>query len=527
MFPNFAAQQSYNTNQIGGTPSAVLHLFSPRLFSDQGKRPIAYQFNAHFTDQAIDAVYHRATTNSGSRIDTLVANPNFMGAMIPQAMPDHLIRMEQLSFFWTFMLIINNDKMGLGGLVRSVADNMQLVYGYFLEEPINPVHHLGHLTINPNAQMIITHKTMVNRHSSVGAYGTHQRLDTMYDIDVVPTQPLAALANMPLAAMRPEDLYNKISLGGGGEFTIMHDESQLMHVMNQPLEMYSKLAVPKQNIKKILDASADALASINASVFEGSALQSLQADAYDDLIRQNLSDGARGIETGLSVHRLYTLGTIMEKYNPKINPVNLPYHQPYDIQNQAEGSAKNVFASMLATVLPAMMADFVLARICFRYNSHANALEIQGVDPITAMSEEELRKRVNAFIFRMQSELFPIMVQAHGDFDLQINCDCCNVTHINLNFLSDSFKSPEIFEVPTLLGGFNNPLIGSANIIQHNTTELGSFLNTVNEDSRDVPLSQYDRQSYNRSLDNYDQKLPNTLRDEDDGFSTSSYRWQV
>lgn len=508
MFQNTAMPQLAN-NAFGGTSSAVLHLFSPRMFSNQGKRPLAYKFDGNFVDVAVDAVSHKAASQNGIRIDALVRNPNYMGALLPTFMPDHTINMQPLAHLWTFMLIVNNDKTGSGGITRAMSDNLQLYYGYFMDEPVNPLSHMGRLTINPNAALMITHKTIVNKSSQTGAYGVAARLDTVADIDVVPTQSMAALTNADIVSMLPEHLYSNVAADVNNNIVIMHDESRLFSNMNGPLDVHSRMMVPRNNIKKVLDSVADAQSSIQAYSFEGSRID-LGYDTFNGLVEQNLQDTARTVDLGLPTNMLLTFNSIMQRYNPKINRIDLPHQPRYHIQDQNVGSAKNVFSSMLATILPVIMADFVLAQISFRYNSYVNqgegAFEWYGIAPITPMPEVELKQRINSLMFRLKSEIFSILKLQHGDFDLNINCDSTSVTYINLNFYSDTVASPEIYEVPTLLGGFNNSLVGTTAMADSNSQQIGGFINILQGNDRDIPLGNYDMSAYNNALEAHDKQ---------------------
>jgi hypothetical protein len=503
MFHNQTIQQLGN-NQMGGTGSAVMHLFSPRAFSNQGKRPVAYKFDGNFLDRAVDAVSHKATSQGGGRINALISDPRMMGSIIPTITPDHMLNMEHMANFWTFMLIVNNDKTGPGGLVRQMADNLKLYYGFFLEEPCNAIMHMGRLTINPNAKMVVTHATVVNKTSHVNAWGTGQRWDSMADIDIIPSQMMGHMSDKPTTSMRPEDLFQNVFTDPmSGQVGIMHDESKLLTNMGSSLDINSRLSVPKNNIKKVLDAVADSTMSMQASQFDGPMID-LGTDTFTDLLGMNLRDGASAHDIGLPTNVVLTLEHVVQRYRPTFNRIDLPHHPQYLAGDQSIGSARNVFCSMLASVLPAIMADFILAQIGFRYNSHMDAMQIDGVAPITPLPQEELKKRVEAFIFRLKSEIFPILKHQHGDFELSINCDCTSVTHINLNFFADSVASPEIFEVPTLLGGFNNPLIGSVGMADYNSTELGAFVDILHGNDRDVPLGAHDMSAQTRGLIAYD-----------------------
>jgi len=504
----------FNT-PITHQPTAMLWIFSPRFYSHQAKRPLMYSFNNQFVDIAEEAVAQRTTGQHTAKLDALVRNPHVMSALQPSYMPDHFIDTSLLSNNWTFMLITTNDKTNFSGITHQMADNQHLYYGYFVGEPVNPLNHFGQVTPNPNAQLIITHKTLLNKTGSFGGYGQHPRLDMTADLDILYPRLVAPISRSPdmtgalTSLMRPEELYANVATGPGGEVTIMYDANMQLHHMEEPAQINAALSIPRYNIRKILDSVADAQQSLSNASFENSNQAAIHRDSYDALLAQNLMDGGRLLDQGHPVRAVLFLGALLERYRPKVEVIKQDHMPHYDPIDQMTGSHRNVFASMLAMIIPSMMVEVMLADITFTYDSHA------GGDPrlvdgailagLTEFHPQELRARTLAFLTRLRLEIFPILVLNHGDFALTMHCTCGGVTSINLNFYSDSIASREIFEVPTILGGFNTPMVGTANAFDQNARELSALINGLSDTDRDTPnLSHYDQAQLGRGLLTYD-----------------------
>ena len=497
---------------VGSTASAILWIIAPRLYSAQAKRPMIYNFGAEFVGRAEDAVSRMAENNGRLKVDILTSSPALMcQTMTPSSEPSHVLDMRHLSTMWTFMLVVNNDKVGPGGIVRAMSDCQHLYYGMFLEEPFNPNNHMGRQTFNPNAVLLITHKTLINKNTTIGAYGNDQRVDIMADFDVVhPTMiNTISMNDTGMALLRPEDLYQ--STTDDRDMTVMYNSSSLLEHQGDPLPINSTFSVPRHNVYKVLSGVADARGMMEAETAAGRVLHFNQ-DSYRTLVDENIRDTVRQHDiTGLRTNTPITLGSLISRYNPKCEIVQqdaMPHYNPID---QSVISGRNIFATMLTSVVPAMMSEFALADISFRYDSYNNVFELnEGSSPasLTPMSQADLMQRVRGFIFRMTHEILPIPKLNHGDYVLFMSCTCCGVTHINLNFLDSTIKTADVFEVPTVLGGFNSSMIGNSTVFHNNARELTTLINSlVNNDTDRAPLGQFDHASLERSLKSYDQTL--------------------
>jgi hypothetical protein len=519
--------QGVPTNPLTSTMSAVLWIISPRQYSQQVKRPLRYNFNGGMIDVADSAVAKMAEQNNPMGIRSLISSPVWLSSMFPDAQ-GHTIDMRPLAPKWTFMLMVNNDKSGPGGQIRMMSDNQHLYYGFFVEEPCNINMHMGRQSFNHNAMMIITHKTLINKTSMLSGWGQKSQYDVMSDVDIIHPMLMGSLTTMPTTLLRPEDLY--LNITDDPEPVVMQSTSALLEQQQDPLMVTANLSVPRSNLEKILGAVAGARGSINADIHSGTSNSlALGRDSFRQIVETNLLDNCRTNEMGLSAGSSITLGGVIQRYNPKIETARQDYNPRYDPIDQSTTSARNIFASMLTTTVPALMMEFKLIEISFHYDSYTGAFQLFEETPpatIVVMSDAERQGCVNGFIYRLTAEILPILKMNHGDFHLNMNCSSGGVTHINLNFFDDAISSNEVFEVPTIFGGLNSSLLGGAPTFDNNAREIHGLISGLVEThtDRQPPLGFYNEDRFSHALNLYDQGLPDTTLPV---VIPSSNRWQV
>jgi hypothetical protein len=334
----------------------------------------------------------------------------------------------------------------------------------------------------------------------------------MSDTDILYPSIMGGLIQSPVSLLLPEKLYQSTS--DGADTYVMLSESNLIEQQGDPLQISSSLSVPRHNMNKILSSVAEARGSMNAAMAAGEhGLLDLRDGAMRSMIETSLQDNCNLQVTGLEPNRSFTLGSIMHRYNPRIEVAQQDLTPRYDPIDQSVVNARNIFSSMLTTVVPAMMVDFKLIEIAFYYDSHHNFLRLfEEPSPATIvpMSDEARKYQVNGFIHRLTTEVLPILKMNHGDFRLKMNCSSGGVTHINLNFLDDTTSTNEVFEVPTIFGGLNTSLVGAAAVFEHNAREIQGLISSLTENHEDLqpPLGIYNDERLSQNLLAYDQTVP-------------------
>ena len=508
MFPEVPLIGVQNTIR-DDRPSAVLWIISPRLYSNQVKRPMLYTFDGRFVNAAEEAVARMSEQHDKKKIEILTTTPAWLNNAVQfSGMISHNLDMSRMGMMWTFVLIVNNDKTNSGGIVRYMSDCQHLYSGVFLDEPINPVLHMGRQTINPNAQAIITHKTLINKHSALGSFGHERRVSVQSDLDVIHPRMIATLdmKGSGLSMIRPEDLYPNTT--DGLDPIIMHSPESLLHNQSDPIRMTSNLAVPRYNLTTILNGVAAARSSMSAADMTGR-MTRLNVGSYREQIEANIQDKVTLHDTtGLQTNTPITLGTIMNIYSPKYDIVIQDQTPRYSPMEQYVTSAQTIFSTMLTSTVPPLLADFALAEISFRYDSYNDTFEMnEGIQPapLSPMHDNEIIARVRGFRHRMLTEILPIPKITRGDYVLYMTCTCFGVTTININFLDDNIHSPELFEVPTIMGGFNSSMIGDDVTFANNAREVSMLVGSlVGTDSDQPNFGLYEERRIDRALLSYD-----------------------
>lgn len=499
---------------LGGMSANALWIFSPRVFSQQAKRPLLYQFKPWFVDAADEAVSRMSEQHNASQIHKLTTTPEYLTSIFASARPDYMVDMRGISTNYTFMLVTINDKVGPGGSMQALSDTQHLYYGYFIGEPFNPNHHFGRTTYNPDSVMIITHKTTINKASTYGGRGPQTQLHNMSDLDVIHPRLFCPIVQESTSLLRPEDLY--ASTTDGPNPVVMHPEAALLERQGDPISVASKLSIPRDNLRQVLNAVAMTKGAINAEIASGGfATTALGQDSYRTGIEQHLQDNAGRLPgTGMSVNGAVTLGGIVHRYNPTISPVQVDRAPRYNPADQTTTSSKNAFSSMLTTIIPAVMSEFLLLEIGFYYESHTDALQLyDSAATLSPMGTADMQQKINGFLHRLKSDIFPILRLSHGEFVLSLQCSCGGISHINLNFLDDMTINKDVFEVPTILGGLNSPMIGTIASFDHNAVEISKLIGCLADrdtDQKQDRLGHYDQQRFNTSLIGFDQTMTGT-----------------
>ncbi|CAK9253463.1 unnamed protein product [Sphagnum jensenii] len=460
-------------------------------------------------DAAEDAISKRALKSDGTGILSLTTNPMYLGGMIPQANVDHTLNMRVMDDCWTFLLIVTNDTEGPGALQRRMSDHQDIYTGYFIGEPTNPHYH-GQMTLNDNAQMIVTHRTAVGKTTVVGSYGAVRNTIAMNDFDVVYPKAYLAQSDTPTSLLRPSDLSECIlsdydgwtGLDSYGHETskdslFLPDPRSQLDQLDGPVNIPSRIGVPRTNIAGVMDSIASAKRIIQVEATSGRAIMNFGRDALYDLTKDNLkqNDTCRP-EAGLKTDMVLSLGGIIQKYHldsSRINILRQGRTPEYDPINQNTQSTRNVFSAMLAGIIPAIMVELLISEVTFVYDSHVKLFNFGShYAMLTPIPENEARQRLEGFRMRLEAETFPILA-TRGDFSLNMACSCGGTTAVVLNFYDES-RTPEVYEVPTIFGGMNNMLVGSGNSFKRNAAELGQFIKIVagGDTDKPAPLSEYD-----------------------------------
>lgn len=475
---------------------AFLYLISPTKFSDQANRSLIYRFDGNFLSKVNSAIESASSSMSGINLHRAVTDTDILTSAVPSANSIFKTDLNRLSDFWTFIMVVNND------IDPSIKTNIyntnrkRVIYnGLCLDEPVSML--TGTPTPNLRTPFLILHKTIAEQVRTAGPTGGQESTKVFSDVDVIPGKTLQSMATVltkepsnNLYMMRPKELADTATLSSDGSvMTTLGDFSSIGR-MDQSITVNSRLSVPRYNlyhlVKGISDVRANMMMDSGSGGLQPPAL--LGHDTISDRISENLIDTtALAHKVGLDPNTYVTFGEILEKYNPKILPISIPKSQMYGTIDQSIISGSNQYSALLSSVIPSVLANNALSLFVFSYSSFADrsgqfgdGMMIHKADPLIQISNEELEWRVRSVKNTLRNEVFPVLIAGRGDFELNASCSCNGITTINLNFMDDT-ASDAIYEIPNILGGFNNNLIGSHSITDYNSTNIAKLINILTD----------------------------------------------
>ena len=499
---------------------AVLYIFSPRPFSPQVRRSLMYKFHDRFVNAASDML-HRGGP-SPSKIRSLLADPSTYDVAMPCDVDNGITRMDYLGDNWTFLLIVNGETprrpMMAAGFEdvkpasyfteTSMQDNRAVYYGYCMDEPVNQVTmSRGSPTVNPNARLIITHKTFVHQHTGWGPNGIlTPRFDVVSNTDVIDPGILALISTRDLHKLTPDQLM-RTSEASVDPFTHERMVTSLIGDLDkinphQPaFGIPANLSEPRENLKQLMNGIAHA----NETAFAVSRIGPMSEanlnpdlgilgnqDFYTEALVDRFTNMLPGSEMGLRENEIINMDLIMRRYNPEIQPYIINRATQWDVMDQTIRSPANLFSAMVMQAAPVLLTSAGLAEVSLSYDSYYDAEIVYSVGHVASVAEVEKADALRAFLHMLKMNLFHIIKAARGDFQIQLSLQNSGMSHCTLNFRCDNEINTVPFEVPTIAGGLNSNLLGSVDLAAHNGEALAMFTDVLAGKEPQPPVADFD-----------------------------------
>lgn len=492
--PQDTTQGLFNRPMHLTESEAILYVFSPRRFGDHYKRPIVYNFNQEFLgsmhDTVVDSLREMNPVYGDAKafnphLEKLYNNPHSASIIQPSAtgIP---IGTALFSDAWTFMLVVTNDKPEISNAFAPASANRTVYYGYCSEEPVNMTNMGQGTTVNPGCYLTVTHKTVINHLQTATPGGAMSRFDTVADADVVPVQDMGQVTQAPgLFMNRPGDIRKATVDNGDGTVSVMLGEQNNLRNQTDNVVTSANLNSPKHHCKKILTSVAAGIENaVNDDALGTMAQYPSAMEAFDNIgsqIDSHLEDHTNERVFGFSVEKPFSMSELMNRYNPKIQPVMIEAQNMFDPIPQQEQSKSNIYASMIASAAPTILSNIGIASFAMMYHSPNQATQVLSAEPFIPLTEPELHNRVRILLGQLHSELFDIIRATAGEFDLNMSVSCGGDTHITLNMLDASYQHSDIYQHHNLLGGMTNQLVADFDTIQYNATNLGTMINSMTQ----------------------------------------------
>ena len=482
------------TQPITSQQSAVLYIFTPRSITKHYKRPLVCNFNHEFSENLYKTLQSSVGMGKSHtpHIERLLNMPSSLSAIVPSN-DGNLVNTDMLSQNFTFMLMVNNDVPTYNGEMFSSHCNNKTIYtGFCIDEPINMTNHGQGHTPNEGAYIVITHKTVINATPQIDPRGSRNRIDTISDVDVLPGQTLATMSTEPMFVNRPGDIRDMTVQDGIDIVTTMTPEKSVCSEESH-IPMTAKLNSPKEYNRLVVSGIASAFEAISDAEYSGtlgavdvplfstnSAPGLVGSDNMNSHIDTYLADNTNESFIGLDINRPINIGVLIRTYNPQIVPIQVPGTEQFTPRPQEYKCPQNVFSSLISSAMPTFMANIGIAEFAFAHNSYHGQTKVLNVAPFAPIGEVELQSRIDVLLRMIDNNIFSIIRNMVGEFDVTISASNIYDTHVELNLMDSSLAPGEIYQHHTFLGGIGNNLTAGSNIISHNSASLGHLYNKFN-----------------------------------------------
>jgi hypothetical protein len=502
------------------THRAVLYAFSPRNYQMVARRPLVTNFSPQFAASAADII-HAGSLRSGPgapSIRDLLNSPHASTVISPTFQPRGVIRTDYLSDFWTFLLVVENEQPNYAnivpeGLQQQAGEftshfgggNRAIYNGYFADEPVNPkTMHMTAPTINEQARMIITHKTLITQQLGFGAGGVQRgRESVTADVDIVDPTITKILSagegdvrlhkNTPDALLSARESYHHNDTGQFVSTTNFGESTELNKF--SPTSIHTKYSVPKTNLNEILTGLKGQTEAMEAELYKGTLgsshdhLYDNSSDMFTEGLKRRWSNESPTRHIGLQEQDVISIASCHQRYgNLKIQPWPITKTHQSESVDQMISSASNVYSSLFLQSAPSIMLNHRISDIMFIYDSSEDGYAPGSITygligkEITNVEEE---KRVNAFLYSLKTDLYPVLYHGHGHFHISVSLQVGGVSKCMLNFYDDNEKVTTPYEMPNIVGGAISNMIGDINDVTHNSQNLSELIDHV-ADHREV-----------------------------------------
>ena len=532
-FGNFDNGVSLNAmGALQTTARAVLCVLRPyhNQFEDVAIRPMNYRFDDNFLNEVheLTETALRAEMTHGSLIKGLKTKTNFNDYVVPTPQAQMTFKASALSHHHRFILILTDSASDLitpnTNFALSASNKMRRIYtGYFLDEPFSRLNFSSKPALNPNAIMVITHKTVVGMTGSSDQFGYRERMATHSSDDIFQYRASLDLTSVNIGGhessihlMTPEHCLSGVDSTAEGDTLILPGidsdlsrwkaNDQATTILNQPDHNVTHLV---RNVIKHVDEEN------NRNIMLGRSTQASFDDRYvnEEIARMQM-------RSNLAMPRSRLTRNFDLDINDQISPVDIDNMvngtlevQDFDVSrpmyyetlDQSHASVLNQYSALIAYVVGPVISGAGLDSMKISYEiANMNGMVQDSWRQNTPMSnypvsEEQMGKMIWAVKHELENGIFRTIFDAMGAFSVMIDVCVSGMTSVRLSLVDMGIINGVDYVVPTCMGGMVSPLLGdSASLYSNNQAvetlfgiATGSHVSPGNFDSDDIAFGQY------------------------------------
>lgn len=500
-------------NSMANTAKAVLYVFNPyeNQFVDIGMRPFQYRFDDNFISDTkeMSALAMQGKARAGPLVADLMQSPRLSDNMMSSYAAPMQFRASHLSSRHRFILILTESASGLVNGNHTLAatgssSQMRRIYtGFFTDEPMNfrTFSDTKH-TLNPNAMMVITHKTVVGTTIDMGGWGSRTNINSLSSEEIIHPELSNTLIGRDfhkqggLFLMTPENCMNSIEEGTDGITIAVPGAHSDITRDKGTLVASDLLEQPKHNVTQIVKGM---IRNMEDQASKGRLSMNRGESWLEDEFMEGAADRRR-LARYMSLPRWQPTSIFDLDINSQISPqtlsdmVNGELHilpiekerpQYYETADQMEASFTNQYSSLIASVVGPVLNAAGMNAMQFTYevvkrnNQKMDNFQTHSAEANWPVPNQDLVGMTTAVEYELVNGILDTIFHAMGAFHVLVNANATGMTSVRLNLVDQGYRSAAAFEIPTCLGGLISPLLGDIGSNTHNSEQVENLYSTA------------------------------------------------
>lgn len=484
----------------------TMYLFSPQQMPDVSIRPHKFHFDQEFVEDVekiIDkSAYEYESSYGGNYIDHSLVTSNAINRSVKPTNKGIDFYGKNFEGLWSFLLLIDNAPF-VGRSVKRNINNRIMYVGFVMDgEPFSNL--TGRVYLNPDAYLVVTHKTYLNVKETSNAAGMERIVVPHLDEDIISTNILQMTTPERGYMLDPKSLVSSHGMDGDG---IEVDSPGMAFIGNSTsnLRFDTDLKNPKKQIRSILNGLTkmklfDKGADEFRPDFTKNATGLRDYSSKREIFAQTLTNRVADVMVGIPVNEPVKLGQIMSEYpslEHNVEIINLPFDMPIDATDPFSMSPTNIWSSMLQSSLPSLFSYYGISDISFRYCScnpgsitrldNNPIWEVQDIGAFIPTSQEDLKVRWEHILDAMEKQVFTILHANCGEFDVIVNYNGNNYCAIQLQLMDiEEYANNGFIVSHGVTNPFTTPIIGREEDRHHNASALDDLIAYVDYSDRSV-----------------------------------------
>lgn len=506
-----------NSDWERNVSKAQLFVFTPQVIAPVTVRPTRFSVTAKFVD-TVSKELERNDTFLGNYGRTLPLEEfnSESNYVITPSRHGHTVNYREYQDFATFMLVWDNPPI-YGRRVNTPSNTRFIYIGYFLtDQPV--IQRYGRKMLQEDARLIFTHVNQVDITGNHSAFGSNYRTFSRQSVDIVDPTAVVQLNRDRQYRLDPDILLQtEYTSGDGSVVTSVPAESHVL-TTNSPLQFNNNLYKPKAQLRSIFSGIRKKITQDRAAAGATAGFSSMYRSGYAGerhAVAHQMSTQAPKLKIGFEVNQIYTIEELLGecpslKNRDNVEVLNLPFDLGCDALQTDTPTVTNIWTALIESTLPIWFEDAGITDIALRYSTYPEGrpARILSQDASWEILEDSYgqaqlgfttnlqdsttqRAIVETCISSLERDVFEIILENAGDFDLTIYYNCYNRTMVQLQFRDEDPLPAGAYTVSHgTYRSIATPLIGDEEDEDYNRSALGELVDGVlnNVEKIDVVL---------------------------------------